>query len=197
MKKSLSYNPHKREEIWRYATYMLVHVNVLHLGINLIVQLFLGIALEVFHGWWRVTIVYVAGALAGSVGSPIFSPKYSICGASGGVYALMTAHFASIILNWKEMKHPLNSLFFFLAFCATDLIHSIYKNQTEKDDDIGYIVHLFGAVAGLLVGIGVLRNLDELEFEKRLWVIAVTMYVTLMVVGIMNHVINPCGHFNL
>lgn len=28
-------------------------------------------------------------------------------GASGGVYALVAAHFANVVLNWKEMKNAL------------------------------------------------------------------------------------------
>lgn len=40
------YNPRKREEAWRFVTYMFVHVGVMHILMNLIVQLFLGTALE-------------------------------------------------------------------------------------------------------------------------------------------------------
>ena len=45
------YNPRKREEAWRFITYMFVHVGVMHLMMNLIVQLFLGVALELVHHW--------------------------------------------------------------------------------------------------------------------------------------------------
>jgi rhomboid-related protein 1/2/3 len=175
---------------------MFVHGDWLHLVINLIIQLFLGIPLEVFHGWWRVTLVYLSGVLAGSVGASLFAPTVTFGGASGGVFALLTAHIASIILNWKEMKHPFINLFFFLAYFLTDLIHSIHRHQTVGNANDGYIIHLSGAFAGLLVGIGVLKNLEKLNFEKTLWVVAVSMYVALMISGISTHIYNPCDYFN-
>lgn len=104
------YNPYRREEAWRFVTYMFVHVGVMHLMMNLLVQLFLGTALELVHCWWRVALVYLSGVLAGSMGTSIASPRIFLAGASGnekwiflkvffnefnfpgGVYALITAH---------------------------------------------------------------------------------------------------------
>lgn len=40
------YNPRRREEAWRFVTYMFVHVGIMHIMMNLIVQIFLGTALE-------------------------------------------------------------------------------------------------------------------------------------------------------
>ena len=45
------YNPRKREQAWRFVTYMFVHVGVMHIMMNLVVQLFLGVALELVHHW--------------------------------------------------------------------------------------------------------------------------------------------------
>lgn len=65
---------------------------------NLLVQILLGIPLEMVHKWWRVLIVYFAGVLAGSLGTSILDPTVKLAGASGGVYSLVTAHVASIIM---------------------------------------------------------------------------------------------------
>lgn len=70
----------------------------MHIVMNLMVQIFLGVALELVHCWWRVALVYLAGVLAGSMGTSIFSPRVFLAGASGGVYALITAHIATIIM---------------------------------------------------------------------------------------------------
>lgn len=77
---------------------MFVHVGVMHIVMNLIVQIFLGVALELVHQWWRVSLVYLAGVLAGAMGTSIANPDVFLAGASGGVYALITAHIATIIL---------------------------------------------------------------------------------------------------
>lgn len=92
------YNPFRREQAWRFVTYMFVHVGVMHIMMNLIIQIFLGVALELVHNWWRVALVYVAGVAAGSMGTSVASPNIYLAGASGGVYALITAHIATIIM---------------------------------------------------------------------------------------------------
>lgn len=63
------YNPFRRYEVWRFVTYMFVHVGVMHILMNLIIQIFLGVALELVHHWWRVALVYLAGVAAGSMGT--------------------------------------------------------------------------------------------------------------------------------
>lgn len=98
------YSPYKRVESWRFITYMFVHVGVMHIVMNLIVQIFLGVALELVHQWWRISLVYLAGVLAGSMGTSIASPGVFLAGASGGVYALITAHIATIILVSKTVQ---------------------------------------------------------------------------------------------
>lgn len=166
----------------------------MHITMNLIVQIFLGVALELVHSWWRVALVYLAGVLAGSMGTSITSPNIFLAGASGGVYALITAHVATIIMNWHEMEYAIIQLFVFLIFITTDVGSSIYRSITDVNDQIGYMAHLSGALAGLLVGIGVLRNLKVRPWEKKLWWFAVTVYSVLMLTGICIHIFNP-SHF--
>jgi rhomboid-related protein 1/2/3 len=75
-----------------------VYSSYVHIATNLLVQLVLGIPLEMVHGWWRLLIVYLAGVIAGSLGTSITDPSVYLAGASGGVYALLLAHLASVIL---------------------------------------------------------------------------------------------------
>lgn len=74
----------------------------MHLIVNLLVQLLLGIPLEMVHHWWRVLLIYFAGVLAGSLFTSIMDPTVKLAGASGGVYSLITAHIATIILVKKS-----------------------------------------------------------------------------------------------
>jgi rhomboid-related protein 1/2/3 len=185
------YNPWRRFEAWRFVTYMFVHVGVMHIMMNLIVQIFLGIALEIVHCWWRVVLVYLAGVLAGSMGTSLVNPRTFLAGASAGVYALLTAHVATIIMNWKEMRYACAQLFVFLVFIITDIGTSIDRHINDPNDSVGYIAHLCGGIAGLLVGIGVLRNLEQRRFERILWWVAVTIYTFLMIAGISIHIFYP------
>lgn len=76
-----------------------------HLAFNLIVQLLVGIPLEMVHGSMRIGCVYLAGVLAGSMGTSVFDPEVYLVGASGGVYALLAAHLANVMLNFNNMHY--------------------------------------------------------------------------------------------
>ncbi|XP_013145556.1 PREDICTED: rhomboid-related protein 2 isoform X1 [Papilio polytes] len=183
------YNPHKRQEAWRFLTYMLVHVGVVHLLVNLLVQLFLGVPLEMVHRWWRVVLVYLAGVAAGSLATSLTDPKVYLAGASGGVYALIAAHVATIIMNWSEMEFAIVQLLVFVLLASVDVGTAVYDRYwRHMQQNIGYVAHLAGAVAGLLVGIGVLRNLEKRKWEKRLWWAAVVLYFSLMIAGVLANI---------
>lgn len=60
------------------------------------------------HRWWRVVIVYTAGVVAGSLGTSVSDPNVYLAGASGGVYALIAAHIATIIMVRLELSYLCN-----------------------------------------------------------------------------------------
>lgn len=118
------YEPTKRHQAWRFLTYMFVHIGYLHnlcflynklikrfscryvhIVVNLIFQLLMGIPLEMVHGWWRVSLLYFLGVIAGSLTTSVTDPWVRLAGASGGVYCLMTAHIATIIMVKKCRKY--------------------------------------------------------------------------------------------
>ncbi len=63
-----------------------------------------GLPLELSNGSLRVAMVYVSGALAGSLGMTTIKPTAYLAGASGAVFSLVGGHMASMALNWKEDK---------------------------------------------------------------------------------------------
>lgn len=65
---------------------------------NICVQILLGIPLEMVHRWWRILIIYLAGVASGSLFTSIVDPDVYIAGASGGVYSLLAAHIATIVI---------------------------------------------------------------------------------------------------
>lgn len=182
---ALMYNPYKRYEAWRFLTYMFVHVGYFHLVVNLLVQILLGVPLEMVHGWWRVVLVYLAGVIAGSLGTSISDPGVYLAGASGGVYALITAHLATIIMNWNEMKFAILQALVFLILAASDIGSAVYNRYILKEKSrIGYAAHIAGAIAGLLVGINILRNLQVKTWERVLRWACVVVFFTLMLAAI-------------
>jgi membrane associated rhomboid family serine protease len=93
----LQFNRQKKFQMWRFVTYMLTHSGIGHLIGNMVLQLLLGIPLEIYNGWWRVLVVYLAGGVAGCLGHGVLG-GWLLRGASAGDYALLTAHIASVII---------------------------------------------------------------------------------------------------
>ena len=89
-----------------------------HLTFNLLVQLAVGLPLEMAHGTGRVSAIYLAGVLAGSLGTSVYDAgrQVYLVGASGGVYALLTAHIANVLLVRSAFQATLRRKLCEMAF---------------------------------------------------------------------------------
>jgi len=70
----------------------------MHIILNVVMQLILGILLELVHKGPRVLCIYLSGVIAGSLATSVVDPNTFLAGASGGVYALILAHMSTVIL---------------------------------------------------------------------------------------------------
>ena len=141
----LVFNPCRKWEVWRFVTYMFVHAGYFHIVFNLLIQLLLGIPLEMVHRWWRILLIYLIGGVAGSLVTSISDPEVYLAGASGGVYAIIAAHLANVIFNWSEMEFPALRLTAFLLLAGIDTGIAVYYRYTEVDTQVGYAAHAAGA----------------------------------------------------
>ncbi|KAL5961790.1 Rhomboid-related protein 2 [Taenia solium] len=189
----LIYLPQKRYQAWRFLSYMFIHNGYVHLIFNCVLQLALGTLLELVHKFWRVGIVYLLGVIAGSLAHSISDPFVALAGASGGCYALIGAHVATIITNWKTMqagwlKSPMNflssgavRLTFILLLAGADTGFAIYERFTNPTGaKVGFVAHLGGFAAGVLVGIPVLRNLEVERWEKVCFWVCIFLFAAFM-----------------
>jgi len=175
-------DPNKRTEVWRYLTYMFVHSGYFHIVFNVLVQLMLGLPLEMVHRWWRVLLIYISGVLAGSLIVSITDPDVFLAGASGGVYSLITAHLANVIFNWGQMEFAALRLITFLVLAGVDIGIAVYYRYMGTNTKVSYVAHLAGALVGLLLGLIVLRNLKTDNWEKYIWWACLVMFLGLLVI---------------
>ena len=181
----LIFHPYKKWEVWRFLTYMLVHSGYFHIIFNLLIQLLLGIPLEMVHRWWRILLVYFSGVVAGSLATSISDPKVYLAGASGGVYAIIAAHLANVIFNWSEMEFPALRLIAFILLAGIDTgVAVYYRYIAEVETQVGYAAHAAGAIVGFLLGIVVLRNLRVHTWERVLWWICLLLFLALFLAAI-------------
>lgn len=139
----------------------------------------------------------------GSLGTSVFDPDVKLVGASGGVYALLTAHFANVVLNYNQMELGLLRIFgvFFVGelilwrnpqFCkdltqifsfsaSADVGFAIYGRYVEgKIEATSYIAHLAGASAGLTLGLIVLKNFEQSLHKQVIWWLSLGIYIACM-----------------
>ena len=192
----LIYNPTRRFEGWRFLTYALIHAGFLHVFFNVLVQLCLGVPLEMIHKGWRVAIVYLAGVVSGSLAVSISDPRVYLAGASGGVYALIAAHLASVVINFKEMEYGVVRLAGLLIFAALDIANAVVARYSSTDvkHRTSYAAHLSGTIAGFLVGVMVLRNLRVKRWELVVGWIAILIYLSLAVAAVLFNILDS-EHF--
>ena len=61
VKSELIFNPHRREDVWRFITYQFLHAGFHHIFGNMLFQLVFGIPLEMVHGTMRIGAIYTMG----------------------------------------------------------------------------------------------------------------------------------------
>lgn len=162
---------------------------------NLMVQLLVGLPLEMVHGSLRVGIIYMAGVLAGSLGTSVFDPDVYLVGASGGVYALLAAHLANVLLNYNNMEFGILRLLGVFLIASVDVGFAIYDryaaDPTATPPPVSYVAHLTGALAGLTIGLVVLKNFEQRLREQLMWWVAISVYAACTIFAILFNVLRP------
>jgi len=125
-------------------------------------------------------------------------PTVFLSGASGGVYALITAHLGTVVMNYREMTCPWCRALVVLTVALTDVAVFLYENYFSSADSTGnpvsYPAHVSGAATGLLVGISALKNLRWEPHERYIWAASTLTFCVLMLTAVAWNVAVP-AHF--
>ncbi|CAN8002243.1 unnamed protein product [Ixodes hexagonus] len=186
------YRPDKRVQVWRFVFYMVLHAGWIHLLFNLLVQMLVGLPLEMVHGSLRIGTVYMAGVLAGSLGTSVFDMDVYLVGASGGVYALLAAHLANVLLNYNQMQFGLVRLIGVFVIASADVGFAVYDRYSAEPHGapVSYVAHLTGALAGLTIGLLVLKNFEQKLHEQLLWWVALGVYAACTLFAVLFNIFN-------
>ena len=176
---------------------------------NIVLQLLVGLVLEMSNSWWRVGLVYVLGVVSGSLATSVISPGSFLAGASGGVYAIACSHLAAILLNWKEdsliLRQRLRNkkataptfgkivrigrVMVVSIILGMDVVTAISSSLSGEKNATSYTAHLSGVMMGMLVGVVILKNRRVQFWEQWLRVACCALAAVFLVVMI---VINIC-----
>ena len=127
-------------QYWRLLTSTFVHVDLLHILLNMIAIWIFGPTLETLLGRTRFVALYLVSALAGSVAVYLLTPPLTpTIGASGAVFGLLGA---ALVISFKR-KMDTSWLVILLGF---NLIYSFVATGVSWQGHVG------GLVAGLGMG---------------------------------------------
>ncbi|XP_073166519.1 rhomboid-related protein 3 isoform X3 [Lepidochelys kempii] len=180
LKNSLVYHPQLRAQAWRIE----------HLGLNVALQLLVGVPLEMVHGAARIGFVYIAGVVAGSLVVSVADMTAPVVGSSGGVYALLSAHLANIVMNWSGMKCQFKLLRMALALICMSFEFGravwlrFHPSAYPPCPHPSFVAHLGGVLVGITLGVVILRNYEQRLQDQSLWWIFIFIYVVFVLFAI-------------
>jgi membrane associated rhomboid family serine protease len=127
---------------WQLLTSAFTHVQLWHIGFNLLAIYVLGPQLELLLGRGRYLTLYLFSALAGSVSVYWLAPEQSLTlGASGAVFGLM----AALLIVAVRVRGDVQGL---LTLVAINVVITVLGSSF-----ISWQGHLGGFVGGLLVSL--------------------------------------------
>ncbi|XP_044531511.1 rhomboid-related protein 3 [Gracilinanus agilis] len=161
-----------------------------HLGLNVVLQLLVGVPLEMVHGAARIGFVYVAGVVAGSLAVSVADMTAPVVGSSGGVYALVSAHLANIVMNWSGMECQFKLLRMAVALICMSMEFGravwlrFHPSAYPPCPHPSFVAHLGGVAVGITLGVVVLRNYEQRLQDQSLWWIFVAMYAVFVLFAV-------------
>jgi len=158
-------------EWYRLITSGFLHVNLVHIGMNMLFLFLLGPLLERELGRINFILLYFAALLAGSLGVMLLDPFVPTVGASGALYGLLGG---AVALQLSKGINPWSS-----GIGGLILINLLI---TFAIPGISIGGHLGGLVGGLLAGFGITWIDERLGSEGPARLAAPAFCVALMAV---------------
>ncbi len=86
-------------EVWRIVTSAFLHVDIFHLGANMLALWQLGMIVQEYYGSKLLYTFYILAGISGSVFTIVFLPQAASVGASGAVFGLLGVLVAGSLKN--------------------------------------------------------------------------------------------------
>src|SRR5215472_9315725 len=91
-------------QYWRFITPIFLHANILHLSLNLLNLIILGIFVERIFGHLRFLLIYLVTGVISVIASFYFSPQEISVGASGAIFGLVGAYCLFIFMHRRAFR---------------------------------------------------------------------------------------------
>lgn len=160
--------------LWQFFTYSFLHVDVMHLLLNLLVLAFLAGDIESIWGRRRFILFYgfcilftglfyLFTSLLVALAYPVLG--LPMMGASGGIYGLLVAY--AILYPDREMlfmmMFPMKSRQFIMILAGVEFLQALFSGQSG----LSAIAHLSGMAGGWLF-LWLQAKGIKMDFERKL-----------------------------
>lgn len=135
----------EKHQGWRLVTCIWLHAGVIHLLVNMLSLVFIGIRLEQQFGFVRIGIIYLFSGFGGSVLSSLFIQNNVSVGASGALFGLLGAMLSELVTNWSIYSNKAAALITLFIIIIINLGIGILPH-------VDNFAHIGGFVTGFLLG---------------------------------------------
>ncbi|KAM7491642.1 hypothetical protein LguiA_034563 [Lonicera macranthoides] len=130
---------------WRLISCMWLHAGIVHLIVNMLSLVFIGIRLEQQFGFVRIGIIYLLSGFGGSLLSALFIGNNISVGASGALFGLLGAMLSELITNWTMYSNKAAAVFTLLIIIVINLAVGILPH-------VDNFAHIGGFLTGFFLG---------------------------------------------
>jgi len=168
---------------WTLVTGIFLHGGLAHLLSNMIILLFVGIAVEEELGKGRTLLIFFLGAFAGDLLSTFFyAPDVVSIGASAGIFALV-----GVGMIVRPLEISVSTSMIPMPLILLGLLYTVYNVIgffTDVGSNISYIAHFGGLAVGLAFGL-------KYKGWKRVTLLIILIIAILLLIPVILSVIGP------
>lgn len=153
------------DQPWRLVTHMFLHLDIVHILMNLIVLYLIGPLTEYLIGRKLFVWSYFLTGILGGIASAFFNTNIVSVGASGAIFGLFGVTMTILLLS---KQRGLKDVFMpkILGFIGYNLFFGFIQNGVDNAAHVGGLVG--GMILGLILHSTVMKNvsLKEKLFEN-------------------------------
>ncbi len=134
-------------QYWRFVTPIFLHVNLLHVGLNMLNFVVLGVFLERLFGHMRFLLIYLITGIISIMASCMFMPQDISVGASGAIFGLVGAYSVFVLVHRHAFRNGGALALLWLVFIiGLNLGIGVFIANVDN------YAHVGGLLAGFLFG---------------------------------------------
>ncbi len=135
-------------QYWRFVTPIFLHANLLHVGLNMLNLVVLGVFLERLVGHTRFLLIYFVTGTISIIASYYFMPQEVSVGASGAIYGLVGAYSVFVFIHRRAFRNGGISALLWLVFViVVNLSIGLFVPNVDN------YAHVGGLLSGCLLGL--------------------------------------------